>query len=623
MNTLITLDHRTTTIRATAYNSNSAAPSPSAIMEDVYNLIQQRNSYETIPFLPIHAANFSLSNLADVLQTRCESLEKQYYLEQQQLLVEAHHQIEEAAQHDRHGGVHNNNNEPPSNTRLRVEVAQLHSGLKEKIKKELLLHSSTTMETRKELDLLQEEKSAQETIISSLKMELERSHEITTHLQSELENAKMITRLSEKQFDGLKDAIRQLQEENDEKTKLNERLVENAVAEKEKMAEQFNSMNEMVEKLQKEISMLRSYNNNMKSSDKGWFRLSNTTKENKKLSTAAASLEGSPPDDDDATTRSRKWGAFGAVLPSKPLYTIKAHREDASCVVYDGTNLNLVATASSDATVRVWDTSNGQLQATFSGGGSLHPMTGVDMSGGLVTACGADKTCRVWQYKTKRLLHQLAGHSQKITCVKLFPGETNIVTGSADRSIRIWDISRHIYTQTITFRHSSTANCVDVVGGVETQPVVTGHIDGGVCFWDVRSGDRVLDISTLHEGGVTTVQWKPGSSHQVLTCGRDSTLKIIDNRTQSVVQIFQNSALRILSNNARCSFSPDAAGKYIACGGGDNGDVFVFDAVTTDLTKRLSSAHQSGVVGLAWGKGGTNGQQIATVDKSGVLVLWA
>lgn len=585
-------------------------------MEDVYNLILQRNAYETIPFLPIHASNLSLSNLADALQSRCESLEKQYFLEQQQLLVEAHLiEAAVAAAAQTRGG---NNNESSSfgNTRLREEVAQLHEGLREKIKKEIHSSSSAaaTFESKKELDLLKEEKSAQETIISCLKMELERSNEITTHLQSELENAKMLTRLSERQFDGLKNAIRQLQDENDEKTKLNQRLVENAVAEKEKMAEQFNSMNDMVEKLQKEVEMLRSYNTK---SDKGWFRLSNKKEDGS--SKAAVVVEGSSIID-TTTDQERKWGAFGAVMPSKPLFTIKAHRDDASCVVYDGTNLNLVATASSDATVRVWDTSNGQLQATFSGGGSLHALTGVDMSGGIVTCCGADKTCRVWLYQTKRLIHQLAGHSQKITCVRLFPGEKRIVTASADRSIKVWDISRHIYTQTTTFRHSSTANCSDV--SLETQPVITGHLDGGVRFWDVRSGDRVLDIPTLHEGGVTSVQWKPESDHQILTCGRDSTLKIIDGRTKSVVKTFQNSALRILSNNARCSYSPDREGKYVACGG-DNGDVFVFDVASTDLKKRLSSAHQAGIVGLAWGKGGTNGQQIATVDKSGVLVLWA
>ena len=83
---------------------------------------------------------------------------------------------------------------------------------------------------------------------------------------------------------------------------------------------------------------------------------------------------------------------------------------------------------------------------------------------------------RVWSQQTKRMIHQLAGHSQKITCVRLFPGEKSIITGSADRSIRVWDISRHVYKQTVTFRHSSTTNCSDVS---YEQSVVSGHLDGG------------------------------------------------------------------------------------------------------------------------------------------------
>jgi WD40 repeat protein len=141
--------------------------------------------------------------------------------------------------------------------------------------------------------------------------------------------------------------------------------------------------------------------------------------------------------------KSRQWGAR-AVVPTQPLYTIQAHKNDAICVRYDGSNLNLVTTASSDSTVRVWDTSNGQLQATFSGGGS-HPMLGVDISNGIICGCGADKTCQVWRYDTKRMIHQLAGHSQKVTCISLFPGEKSVLTASADRSIKIWDISRNTY----------------------------------------------------------------------------------------------------------------------------------------------------------------------------------
>jgi len=41
------------------------------------------------------------------------------------------------------------------------------------------------------------------------------------------------------------------------------------------------------------------------------------------------------------------------------------------------------------------------------------------------------------------------------------------------------------------------------------------------------------------------------------------------------------------------------------------------------LEKKLEKSHASGVVGIAWGGGGTNGQQVATADKSGMVVLWA
>ena len=225
---------------------------------------------------------------------------------------------------------------------------------------------------------------------------------------------------------------------------------------------------------------------------------------------------------------------------------------------------------------------------------------------------------RVWNLKTKRMIHQLAGHSQKITCVRLFPGEKQIITGSADRSIRVWDISRHIYTQTTTFRHSSTSNCSDVSN--ETQSIVSGHLDGGLRCWDVRSGEKVLDILSLHQGGITSVQWKPGNNHHILTNGRDSTLKITDARTSAVVKTFYDPSFRTLTNHASSSFSPD--GVYVAAGSGDNGDIFIWDVNGGSLKKRLK-AHSTGAVGLDWGLGGSNGQQVATIDKSGFLILWA
>jgi autophagy-related protein 16 len=119
---------------------------------------------------------------------------------------------------------------------------------------------------------------------------------------------------------------------------------------------------------------------------------------------------------------------------------------------------------------------------------------------------------------------------------------------------------------------------------------------------------------------VTSVQFKPRKCHEILTNGRDSTLKVVDARTSTVIKTLSDRDFRTLTNQASSSFSPNGA--YAAAGSGDSGDIFVWNVLTGDLEKRLSS-HQCGALGLAWGMGGTNGQQVASVDKCGVLILWA
>ena len=152
-------------------------------------------------------------------------------------------------------------------------------------------------------------------------------------------------------------------------------------------------------------------------------------------------------------------------------------------------------------------------------------------------------------------LHQLAGHAHKITCVRLFGGEKAVLTGSADRSLKIWDISRNTYRQTTTLHHGSTAHCVDV--GSDSFTAMSGHMDGGLRFWDMRTGDRAADISGLHDGGITSVQFHPTNVMQVLTNGKDSCLKVVDVRTCTALQTLTHDQFRTAFQYSSASFSPD------------------------------------------------------------------
>jgi autophagy-related protein 16 len=358
----------------TCNNSRPYRHSKAITMEDIYYLIQERNARETLPFISIHSSNAYLRNFVDTLQARCEPLERQY-LEQQQLVAEQQQTIDLSV------------DSAPAKTeaRLRDQISKLQEELRKSVQKEVKA-AAEALERYNELSMCKESRAAQDTIISNLQIEATRNSDIITHLQSELENSNSLARLAEKQINGLKDAIRSLQDENDELTKLNKRMLDETVSDKEKMAEQLNNMNDTIETLQKEVNMLRSYVKMGKGPIGNWF--GSRTK-----GVATDNVPNNLHDEKESMPK-RQWDASAtAVLPSQPQFVIKAHRDDAVCVRYDGTNLNRVATASSDATVKVFNTSNGQLEATFSAGGG-HPLIGVDIAGEVVCGCGADKTCR-------------------------------------------------------------------------------------------------------------------------------------------------------------------------------------------------------------------------------------
>ena len=220
----------------------------------------------------------------------------------------------------------------------------------------------------------------------------------------------------------------------------------------------------------------------------------------------------------------------------------------------------------------------------------------------------------------------------------------------------MWDISRTTYKQLVTLRHGSTANCVDV--GSDSFTAVSGHHDGGLRCWDLRTGDRtseckgmwyaprvnfiltecapsvshiIRSYTDVHEGGVTSVRFSPVDATKVLTNGMDSTLRVIDLRTGTAVETLRDSDLSTVQTWSSATWSPN--GRFVAAGSNSTGVLMVWNILTgavskvsthpTTQTKNSDSVVHTGICGVDWGRGGSSGQQVATLDRRGKLVLWA
>ena len=589
-------------------------------LEELHQLLLERNTLETFPYLAIHEANATLLNQVDALQLKCEALERQ-----------------NAALGS--GVVGGSSNSSTGNgdsaalrneTRLREKVEKLQEELNVKLKG----HQQATMQALDTANALAQMKESNVVLEQKLKIlaqEVVKKDKAITHLTQQLEDTKSTTRLAEQQYMGLKETIRSLQKENDVIKDENRKLIDRLVNDKEKTSDEMNTLNEMVDHLKKEVEMLRT----LKVQDdkrRSWFGTPGKTSDDEEQ----VSSKGR----EDAQAGA-KFGTTGTVIPSSIQAIVTAHNGEASCVRYDSSGADLVATCGTDSCVKVWDTSNGTLKATLRG---TLVIGACDIGDDLAVGGGSDKMCRVWSLKTQRMvshrilvvhteilvsrhkditnavlvsqIHQLVGHSNKITCVRLFGGGKGVLTGSADRSMKIWDISRNTYRQTTTLRHSSTCQTIDVAS--DSFTTVSGHMDGGLRLWDVRTGDRTADMESVHEGGITFVQFDPSNATQVLTNGKDNCLKLIDMRTGTTISTFRDSDFNSPYSWSACAMSPN--GMYVASVSGISGQLFVWRTSDAKLMAKLDG-HKAGAGGIAWGRCG--GQQVATVDRSGKLILWA
>ncbi|ETV92909.1 hypothetical protein H310_12922 [Aphanomyces invadans] len=197
--------------------------------------------------------------------------------------------------------------------------------------------------------------------------------------------------------------------------------------------------------------------------------------------------------------------------------SIRAHATEVNSVCFSGSG-KVAFTASSDGTVRAWDSYSCQAKADYRGLGMSQPLICVRVSedGELVLGTGCDRICQVWRVGTGRIAHTLLGHKGKVYAAEfMLDGSTEVLTGGADRSIRVWDVSNGRNLQTFSCR--STCNDLAVApGGL----VASAHQDGAARFWDARTKAPVFEWTDLHADQVTSVSFSKVMDWCVARCVR-------------------------------------------------------------------------------------------------------
>ncbi|KAI8080088.1 WD40-repeat-containing domain protein [Halteromyces radiatus] len=305
------------------------------------------------------------------------------------------------------------------------------------------------------------------------------------------------------------------------------------------------------------------------------------------------------------------------VLPRQHYKSFTTTQEgDLYCIQASKTG-KYFATGAEDRRIKLYDITKGMSSAsTTTLSGALQSITSIDFnsSDDYLVASSTDHSTRVWNLSTKRIAHTLTGHIGKVFAAKFVPADNNrVVTGSHDRTLKVWDLNKGWCVRTIF----SFSSCNDIcLLDPDGQTVVSGHLDSTLRIWDAKSGNGIKDLNGIHTDQITSVCVSPDGS-SVLTNSRDNTLKIVDVRMYEVVHSFSAPTYQNGLNWSRACFSPD--GCYVAAGSKD-GTVHIWNARNSQLERTLKGDHKSLICGVAWSPLGTD---LYSADKTSKTVcIW-
>ncbi|XP_026108072.1 autophagy-related protein 16-1-like isoform X8 [Carassius auratus] len=296
-------------------------------------------------------------------------------------------------------------------------------------------------------------------------------------------------------------------------------------------------------------------------------------------------------------------------VPSTALHVFDAHDGEVNAVRFSPGS-RLLATGGMDRRVKLWEVASGRCEPKGALTGSNAGITSIefDSAGSYLLAASNDFASRIWTVDDFRLRHTLTGHSGKVLSARFLLDYTRIVSGSYDRTLKLWDLRSKVCMKTV-FAGSS---CNDIV--CTEQCVMSGHFDKKIRFWDIRSESTVHELELL--GRITSLDLNHDRT-ELLSCSRDDLVKIIDLRSNAVRQTFNAQGFKCGSDFTRVTFSPD--GSYVAAGSAD-GVLYIWNVLTGKLDKTLDKGHSSAINSVSWSPSGV---YVASVEKGSKAVLWS
>ncbi|KAF9237048.1 quinon protein alcohol dehydrogenase-like superfamily [Melanogaster broomeanus] len=200
-------------------------------------------------------------------------------------------------------------------------------------------------------------------------------------------------------------------------------------------------------------------------------------------------------------SRDRSIRIWDAMTGEEAIPRIKHQGGGVTSLVYTPDGSRIIS-GSDDRTIRIWDADKGTLvyrptadlesaPFTLTGHNSDIYSLAVSPCGTLLASASKDTTVRLWDLSTgTELSHLVRQHRLAVRCVVFSRDGKRIVTGSQDATVRVWDVES-VGSMGAQKRHKSLVS--HLAFSADGKRIVSGGLDKTVRMWCAKSGRELID----------------------------------------------------------------------------------------------------------------------------------
>lgn len=196
----------------------------------------------------------------------------------------------------------------------------------------------------------------------------------------------------------------------------------------------------------------------------------------------------------------------------------------------------------------------------------------------------------IWDLESGNVLSSLySAHTEPVTCMALMPGGRNLLSGSEDGTIRVWDIETGTELPRLDFGFKIEPP-INAIARSPDGGRVVAVADWLISIWDLRSGKEIMTIEGVGRD-LTSVEITPDGEHFIV--GSDAgVVSIFNMETGRVEKSF--TSLPSISN---ITMLPDGKRLVVTSGA----SVSFYDLETGELLSQVQGKIPTGSVVVTYG----------------------